>query len=200
MTSFRTALDWSRYNETQVNRAEARDLARKVLELAGTGSGRRAIDVGCGAGIETHALLERGWVVLGIDHDPMAAEFTASRLTDEQRSRLTFMTKGFADIADLPPSDLIHAAWALPYAGRDLVRVWGVLVRALRPGGWIACELFGDRDSHASDPDVATLTRDEVAALTEPLDVVSLESVEQDSNSFGGQHHYHVFTLIARKR
>ena len=199
MTAFKEARDWSRYNETQVDRPEARELARKVLDLAGPGAGRRAIDLGGGAGVETQAILRHGWDVLAIDYDPEAADFAAARLTNEERARLTFRTQDFTELDDLPPSDLIHAAWSLPFAGDHLVRLWGVLVESLNPGGWLACELFGDRDSQAQDPDVATLTREQVDGLLEPLDVVSLETVERDGMSFTGPHHWHVFSLVARK-
>ena len=124
MTAFKEAHDWSRYNETQIDRQEERKLARKVLDLAGPGAGRRAIDLGGGAGVETQAILRRGWEVLAIDYDPEAAEFAAARLTNRERARLTFRTQDFTEIDDLPPSDLIHAAWSLPFAGDHLVRLW----------------------------------------------------------------------------
>lgn len=199
MTAFKAAHDWSRYNETQVDRSEERALARKVLDLAGPGAGRRAVDLGGGAGVETQAMLRRGWEVLAIDYDPQAGRFAASRLSDDERARLTFRTQDFTTVDELPRSDLIHAAWSLPFAGNRLIHLWGVLLEALNTGGWLACELFGDRDSEAVDEDVATLTRQEVERLLEPLDVVSLETLEQDSTSFAGPHHRHVFTVIARK-
>jgi methylase of polypeptide subunit release factors len=46
-----------------------------VLDLAGSGAGRRALDLGGGAGVETQAILGRGWEVLAIDYDPEAADF-----------------------------------------------------------------------------------------------------------------------------
>lgn len=199
MTAFKEAHDWSRYNETQIDRLEARDLARKVLDFAGPGAGRRAIDLGGGAGVETQAILGRGWEVLAIDYDPEAAGFASARLTNEERGRLTFRTQDFREINELPPSDLVHAAWSLPFAGDRLDHLWGVALEALNPGGWLACELFGDRDSEAKDPDVATLTREQVDRLLEPLDIVSFETVEQESTSFTGPHHRHVFTVVARK-
>lgn len=136
--------------------------------------------------METQAILRRGWEVLAIDYDPEAAAFAPARLAGPERDRLTFRTQDFTEIDELPPSDLIHAAWALPFAGDRLTHLWGVLVEALNPGGWLACELFGDRDSEAQDPDVATLTGQQVDQLLEPLDVVSLETVERDSMSFTG--------------
>ena len=199
MTAFKNAKDWSRYNETQVERLEERTLVRKVLELAGPGAGRRAIDLGSGAGVETQAILRRGWEVLAIDYDPEAARFASSRLTSQERARLTFRTHDFRDIHVLPSSDLVHAAWSLPFAGDRLFHLWDVLLGAMNPGGWLACELFGDRDSEAQDPDVATLTRDQLDKLLEPLDVVVLDTVEQEAASFTGPHHRHVFTVVARK-
>lgn len=199
MTAFKQAQDWSRYNETQVDRPEVRALARTVLDLAGPGAGRQAVDLGGGAGVETEAILRHGWDVLAIDHDPRAADFVSARLTDSERARLTFRTQDFTGIDALPASDLVHAAWSLPFAGDRLPHLWGVILEALNPGGWLACELFGDRDTQAEDPDVATMTREQVDALLLPLDVVSLETVERDGISFTGPQHWHVFTVVARK-
>jgi trans-aconitate methyltransferase len=133
-----------------------------VLDLAGSGAGRRALDLGGGAGVETQAILGRGWEVLAIDYDPEAADFASTRLTNEERGRLTFRTEDFREINELPPSDLVHAAWSLPFAGDRLDHLWGVALEALNPGGWLACELFGIVTRRRRNPDVATLTMEQV--------------------------------------
>src|SRR5262249_3751343 len=50
-----------------------------IAERAGEGAGRRAIDLGCGTGFVSRALVARGWRVVGIDFSaPMLAEAHAA--------------------------------------------------------------------------------------------------------------------------
>jgi len=45
---------------------------------AKSGRGLQAVDLGCGDGTETLALLEAGWTVLAIDREPAAIEYVRS--------------------------------------------------------------------------------------------------------------------------
>ena len=189
---------WSRYNATQADR-EPRALVQTLLRRAGDGRGRRAVDLGFGSGVETEALLRRGWRVLAIDSDPTAARLLTDRLPPEQAERLEVRSADFADVGALPEVDLVHAAWSLPYAGAAFPQLWDVLMTALAPGGWIGCELFGDRDTMAGHPRVAAHTQAEAHRLLEPLSVVEIETIEQDGMSYGGPQHWHVFSVVARR-
>lgn len=189
---------WSRYNATQTDR-EPRALVQTLLRHAGEGGDRLAVDLGFGSGVETEALLRRGWRVLAIDADPTAAELLAARLPAELSARLDIVTRNFADIDALPEAHLVHAAWSLPYAGKAFPRLWDTLMAALAPGGWIGCELFGDRDTMASHPGVSTQTEAEARRLLDGLDVAELDTIEQDGMSFGGPQHWHVHAVVARR-
>ena len=63
---------WSSYNEAVRTRG-VRQLCTDLLRLAGAGEGRRAVDLGCGTGTETKALLDAGWNVVAIDSAPTPA-------------------------------------------------------------------------------------------------------------------------------
>jgi tellurite methyltransferase len=190
---------WSAYNATQVDRP-SRPLARTLLEHAGRGDGRLALDLGFGAGVETALLLGSGWRVLAIDGDPAAGESLRSRLPAWQVARLDVRNRSFAALDPLPTVDLVHAAWSLPYAGRHLRRLWDRVLTALVPGGWLACDLFGERDTTADADDVAVLTDAEVQQLLGRLDVVRHDVQEADGTSFDGPHHWHVHSVVARRR
>ena len=189
---------WSRYNATQVDR-EPRTLVQTLLHHAGDGRDRLAVDLGFGSGVETEELLRRGWRVCAIDGDPTAAELLTRRLSTEQAARLTVLTSDFSDIDALPEVSLVHAAWALPYAGSAFPRLWEVLMSALAPGGWIGCELFGDRDTMAGHPRVTAHSEAEARRLLEPLSVVEFDTIEQDGMSYGGPQHWHVHSVVARR-
>lgn len=191
--------DWSRYNVTQVDRRDARPLLQKLLNHAGDGRDRLAVDLGFGAGVETEMLLRRGWRVLAIDWDPTAGDLLAQRLPPELAERVTVLTRDFADIETLSRVDLVHACMALPFAGPQFTRLWQAVMAALSPGGWIGCELFGDRDTQAGVPSVAIHTDAEVAALLAELNVIELDTRERDGTSFSGPQHWHVHSVIGQK-
>jgi trans-aconitate methyltransferase len=189
---------WSRYNAGQENRSP-RPLVQTVLAHAGDGDGRPALDLGFGAGVETALLLHRGWRVLAVDTDRAAGPSLRRRLPAEDAARLTTRRQDFAVLDQLPELHLVHAAWSLPYAGRHLPRVWDLLLAALVPGGWLACDLFGERDTTADADDIARLTDGEVDRLLGPLDVVHRETLEADGTAFAGPQHWHVHSVVARR-
>jgi tellurite methyltransferase len=189
---------WSRYNTTQVDRPP-RPLVRTLLEHAGNGEGRLALDLGFGSGVETALLLDRGWRVLAIDSDPAAAESLRARLPAGLAERLSTRTQDFTEIDVLPRVHLVHAAWSLPYAGSHLGRLWDAVLAALAPGGWLAGDLFGERDAPADAADVATLTDAEVESFLARLDVVYRQTHEQDGVSVDGPHHWHVHSVVGRR-
>ena len=186
---------WSSYNATQVDRPP-RPLVHTLLEHAGDGDGRLALDLGSGAGVETALLLDRGWRVLAVDGDREAVESLRARLP---AGRLTVVTRDFADLDDLPELHLVHAAWSLPYAGRHLPRIWDLVVAALVPGGWLGCDLFGDRDTTRDADDIARLPADEVARYLAPFEVARHDVTEADGTAYSGPQHWHVHSVVARR-
>ncbi|WP_222192876.1 class I SAM-dependent methyltransferase [Modestobacter italicus] len=189
---------WSRYNATQVDR-EPRPLAVALVEHAGEGAGRLALDLGFGAGVETALLLDHGWRVLAIDGDPAAGDSLTARLPADQAERLTVGTETFAELDALPPAHLVHAGRSLPYAGAHLSRLWQLIRAALLPGGWLACDLFGERDTTTDADDIATLTDAEVDRLLTGLDVVRHEVQEADGTAYAGPQHWHTHSVLARR-
>jgi tellurite methyltransferase len=186
---------WSRYNAAQRDRPP-HPLAVTLLEHAGEGAGRLALDLGFGGGVETALLLGHGWRVLAIDGDPAAAEPLRARCPT---GRLTIVTRHFADLDVLPELHLVHAAWSLPYAGVHLERLWELLLSALVPGGWLACHLFGVRAT-ADAEDVARLRTADVDRFVDRLDVVHREEQEVDGTSSGRPTHWHVHSGVGRRR
>ncbi|PWJ43655.1 Methyltransferase domain-containing protein [Quadrisphaera granulorum] len=175
---------WARYNAAQTGR-EPRELCRQVLALAGPGLGRTAIDLGCGAGVETRALLAAGWRVHAIDSAPDTRAVVTRTAADQDLSRLTIHHAPFADLDALPEADLVYAGYSLPYCDPSAFpRVWAAIRGALRPGGWFAGNFFGDHDSWAGTPGETYLSVDAVHALFEGLSVVSFVIEDDDGDAF----------------
>ena len=125
---------WASYNARQQTRP-VRPLCQQVLEVAGAGAGRTAVDLGCGAGVETRALLTAGWRVLALDGEPGTRDRVLATVQGLHRDRLTVDTIPFRDLFALPAADLVYAGYSLPYVHPDdFTRVWGLVRASLGPG------------------------------------------------------------------
>ena len=56
-----------------------------ACQRLGAGAGRMAIDLGCGDGTDTLALLDRGWSVLAVDIEPAGLALLRSRIPPPAR-------------------------------------------------------------------------------------------------------------------
>lgn len=109
-------------------------------------------------------------------------------------------TLDLASITALPATDLILACATLPFVPRaHFDGLWQAMRDALRPGGVLAVDLFGDRDDWART-DGTFLTRAEVETVLEDVEVLSLEETERDGASFQGPKHWHTYQVLARTR
>lgn len=180
---------WAAYNARQAKRP-VRELLVRALELAGPDAGRTAIDLGCGAGVETRALLDAGWRVHAFDGDPTIEQ----HLTGHER--LTVHTRRFDEITELPRAALVYSGYSLSHQPRNsFARLWP-LIRAARPEV-LAVNLFGDRDEWAADPNLTFLTEPEARELFTGLDIAHWHEEDEVAPAFGGPKHWHVFDVIA---
>jgi len=190
---------WSAYYQATTGR-EPRPLFAKgmaAVEAAGMPPGE-AIEIGFGDGTETLALLAAGWRVLAIDPTPEAAGALRANVRDADAARLTVLTAPAQDV-QLPPFDLLYAGYALPFIPRGaLAPFFAEIRRAVRPGGLLVVNLFGDRDSWAGNPAMTFMDIDAARALVDGLEVLAFDEEDVDGNSFLGPKHWHVFDVVAR--
>ncbi|NUP53584.1 MAG: class I SAM-dependent methyltransferase, partial [Catenulispora sp.] len=193
---------WMDYNAGQATR-EVRPLLLDVLTVAGDGAGRQAIDLGCGLGRETDALLRAGWRVHAVDFAPNTEQNLRTTTRPSDRDRLTVQVQGFDALESLPTADLIYAGFSIPYIPRAAFDHLIALARAsITPGGLFAANLLGLHDSyHAEHSEEYTfLDESEVRSLLFPgWDLIRLDIDDYDGKSFTGPHHWHLFHLIARR-
>jgi SAM-dependent methyltransferase len=193
-------MDWSDYYRAQEGR-DVRATFTAGLEASGGQGlvrGGLAVDLGCGDGVETRALVRAGWRVLAIDGDVGVAERVTAGLTESERDAVTVERRRFEELRELPAADFVYAGFALPFCDPDAFpRVWRSLRTSLKPGGVFAGELFGVHDDWASRPGMNTHDRAGVERLLMGLDVVSLIEDDRDGRSFEGPKHWHVFHVVA---
>jgi SAM-dependent methyltransferase len=159
-----------------------------------------AIDLGCGAGRDTFALLAQGWWVLALDQQPEAIEWIQANVPPDQKARLQTQVATF-EHAILPPADLVNASFSLPFcAPQYFNRCWGQIVTTLRPGGRFAGQFFGQQDSWAGSPSMTFHTAAQIDELLGGFAVELFKEVEEDGKTaLGEPKHWHVFSVVARK-
>lgn len=193
--------DFAPYNAAQEGR-DVRPLARAAVAAArptgdAMGTRRVAIDLGCGRGIEARHLAESGYTVHAYDVDPSVAPAMAELAAERP---VQHETLDLASITALPAADLILSCATLPFVPRNhFDGLWQTMLEALRPGGVLAVDFFGDRDDWAGT-DGTFLTRAEVEARLAGFDVLSLDERERDGASFRGPKHWHTYQVLARCR
>ncbi len=166
---------WSTNNARQAGR-DVRPLLLDALADTGPGTGRVAVDLGCGAGVEVVRLLELGWTVHALDGDEGSLR---------QLESLHATPEGRLTTAEVEPARFA-ASWARV---RD----------ALAPGGVLAVNVFGDRDSWAGDDGMTFATEAEARGLFNGPEVVHFHVQDEDGMAFSGPKHWHVFDVVARR-
>ena len=128
---------WENYYQKTQGRTPRMVLleALDIIEKETPKESRNAIDLGCGAGIETGILLERGWDVLAIDSEPGAIKHLMEKVSDENRARLETQVAKFEEVS-LREAVLIHASFSLPFCHPDhFPALWDKIADAIQPGG-----------------------------------------------------------------
>lgn len=164
----------------------------------------RALDLGCSTGRDTLELLKRGWSVDAIDIDEDALETLSERA--QAYPNLSMQLTEFENL-DLPEDtyDLINARYSVPFCHpKKFQYLWKQVTSALKPGGYLTCDFFGDRDSWRNHP----LHRDSITFLTlegtkNLLSTLYIESIEEDEYDaptlHGPNKHWHIISCVARR-
>jgi membrane dipeptidase len=158
-----------------------------------------AVDLGCGTGRDTLALVHAGWKVIAIDREQEAIGRLRAAV-GEDRGQLTTEVSSFEE-ARWPACELVNASFSLPFCPPEhFDEVWQRIVDSLRPGGRFAGQLFGNRDEW-SGSGITVHTRARVGELLAPFEVERLDEVDEEGSTIlGKRKHWHLFHIVARKR
>lgn len=197
-----TPIDWAAYYEKTGGRPPRETLvfALDRFDAEPVNRQRFAVDLGCGSGRDTIELLRRGWRVLAIDAEPAAIGKLTAR--DDLPPGVDLIGRiGRFETATWPKCDLVNSSFALPLmAPADFPGVWQRIVESLRPGGRVACQLFGPRDSWVGRSGMTFHDAAAVDRLLAGLEVEMRREEEDESTTPRGEpKHWHIFHIVARK-
>ena len=186
---------WAEYYDEYEGR-EPREMLLEVLaSFARPGF---AVDLGCGAGIDTAAMLEHGWSVFAVDAQQQAIDRLRARVGETDNLRT--LRSGMEDV-EVPSADLVWASFSLFFCDpRRFPSVWGRIRDAVKPGGTFAGQLLGDRDTWAPQDDITSFTRSDAEALFAGWAIERFEEEDEEGEaSKSTTKHWHVFHIVARK-
>jgi tellurite methyltransferase len=196
--------DWSTYYAKTSERPPRLTLLHALDRFDAEGGDNRdrlAVDLGAGGGRDVIEVLRRGWQVLAIDAAPESAEAIRGRPDLPPDAQIETRTVRIED-ADWPLCDLVNSSFALPIVAPDIFGdIWQRIVDSLRPGGRVAGQFYGDKDSWAGVREHMTFhTRAEAQARLSGLEVEMFQEEEDDSTTPRGEtKHWHVFHIVAHK-
>lgn len=164
-------------------------------------AGVRALDLGCGTGRDTMALLAAGWHVLAIDLEPIALRTLEERTPRAWRPRLVTRLARL-EATTLPAAELVNASFSLFLAARPAVLADHLrrIHAALVPGGRFAGQLLGPRDSWALAGQAVGCDRCQLLHLLAGFELERLVMEEVDAvTPKGAAKHWHIWHVNARK-
>ena len=198
MTAFFDTFEgWDVYAAKAANRPP-RPLLVNALTL--TSARQSAIDLGAGALTDTRYLLDQGFAQVTALDLAAHAQATADSFPPD---RFTYAIASFENFLFPEEAyDVINAHYALPFIHPDAFdRVFGAVLGALKPGGLLVGQLFGDQDSWAGTPGMSFHSESAARALLSGHELLRFDvENEPDSHTLSGKSkHWHAFHLIVRR-
>ncbi len=159
-----------------------------------------AIDLGCGAGIDSIKLLESGWFVHSIDKETdsiNSVKLKASKQFEKLQTEVTLLE----EISSLPKSLLVNASLSLPFCKPQYFNnLWEIIKDSIISGGRFSGHFFGVRDEWAANKTMSFFRIEEVYELFSDFDIEYFhERDEIGSTATAGNKHWHCFSIVARK-
>lgn len=195
--------DVLQYYEATRNRDTREDMQFAVEQLD---QERTAIDCGCGAGSDIAFLRKSGFTVHAFDIEPASIERCQRRFAADSKVHLS--VDSFSTFK-YPSASLVVADASLFFCPMgEFESVWASIVHALPAGGIFCGSFLGPEDTMAGAAneaqelwgDVLVLTESETRARFTGFEVLRwTEHNLWGENVQGRPHHWHIYSVVARK-
>ncbi|MFC4334440.1 class I SAM-dependent methyltransferase [Salininema proteolyticum] len=156
----------------------------------------RALDIGCGTGIEAGDLLDRGWAVTAMDSEPAAVAAVIDRIGGNPL--LTVVDSPCWWGQGLGAVQFAWAGYSLPFM--DVAAAWEGITGHVVAGGVFAGQFFGERDDWAAGDDVEAVSVSRLEEMLTGWEVIRCDERDEDGPSANhGEKHWHVYSVVARR-
>ncbi|MFT6910181.1 MAG: SAM-dependent methyltransferase [Oleiphilaceae bacterium] len=191
------------YYDSTENSSVRPDLLFALEELK---CGKVAIDCGCGAGSDIAYLRSKDFTVHAFDVEEESIERCKKRFKSDDRVILSL--DSFSSFT-YPRASLIVADASLFFCHKnEFDNVWGNITQSLDTHGIFCGSFLGPKDTMASDDydkeafwtDILVLTESRVKEKLIGYEI--LKWTEHDmagETSLGEPHHWHIFSVVAKK-
>ena len=158
--------------------------------------GRKALDIGCGAGNDTIYLLNKDFKVAAIDSEPQVKDIILSRINDNKN--LELIIDDFSK-TQLPNADLILANLSLFFVKKDFNSLIERVLKNVNEQGFFAGNFLGNEDDWKGK--MATLEKDELLSYFSNFKIMYYSEEKYYKDSFSDKNKFwHIYTIIAKKK
>jgi len=193
----------SNYYDVTADRDVRSDLLQAIKLV---GEPKIAIDCGCGAGRDISYLLDNGFVVHAFDIEPDSILRCKKRF--ESKGNVFLSQDGFNSFT-YPFSTLIVADASLFFCPeQEFDEVWSKINKSLSPGGIFVGSFLGPNDTMADPsyrkelywPDILVFNEVQLRPKFNNFEIISWNEHNIDGNNDQGKlHHWHIFSVVAKK-
>ncbi|KTD44808.1 class I SAM-dependent methyltransferase [Legionella quateirensis] len=196
--------NWTEYYKKTEKKSVPRKTLLKAIELFDmeqTGVPKLAIDLGCGSGVDTEALLRFGWSVLAVDAQESAIDSLLTTIPRSYSGQLRSRVASFETLPHLPPAYLINASYSLPFlTPNNFYQFWHLILDSLHPGGRFAGTFFGLRDGWSTRSDMTFLSAEALKDLFLAFEIEFFEEEElAHPDAMGYEKYWHKYFIVAKK-
>ena len=192
-------MSWEQYYEMTKNRP-LRKLYSTALSFLNS-KHKSAMDLGCGAGIEVIDLLNREFVVHGVDFQPLSIQSIQNQL-NQRKSQFYGHVTTLELWKEWPQVDFIFSYHALPFCKASYFNsVIQKMIDSVNPGGILAISLFGQEHDWVLEKQTVGVSEEFIRTQLKDFEIISFqEKKERAMSTFEGEIFWHYYEVIAQKR